>query len=290
MILDKVMYFATGDGANLSGEAYTPTFSNFKASRPVSSTALDLIFDAGHGNFDTVRLTIVSNTHKTVLQAISRAMNSDHPNIGIICDSDNSIFCNSNITDCVIYLGRSSSDFNAQNITGTAKVLVNTTGGNFDSLSLANVHGSTTADINLYYASQVGTDIATTGVYAARVGGYAATTSSQEVVIDNGAGDPSAGTSDMFLNEKVYKSDGTLFGTCTTFESTTSLTFSGGLSNAIADNDVLYTGARYHVLKSIQVPVRQTLILDRDDISFNGIDYSLYITLVAGSIDLITRQ
>ena len=58
----------------------------------------------------------------------------------------------------------------------------------------------------------------------------------------------------------------------------------------MADDDDLYTGTRYYVLKSVSIPVDQTLILDRDDISFNGIDYSLYITLGAGSIDLITRQ
>ena len=283
MILDKLMYFATGDGANLSGEAYFAPLSRFKASHPVSSTTLDLIFDDGRGNFDTVRLTIASNTHRTVLNAISQVMNADHPSIGIVCDSDNSIFCNSNITDCVIYLGRSSSGFNAQNITGVSKVLVNTTGGNFDSLSLASVHTSTNATVNLYYASQVGTDITSTTVLAAET--EAASGSSVTLTVDT-----IDATVDAFLNEKVYKSDGTLFGTCTARNSATELVFSGGLSSAITNDDVLYTGTRYYVLKAVSVPVGQTLILDRDDISFNGIDYSLYITLGAGSIDLITRQ
>ena len=283
MILDKLLYFATGDGANLSGEAYVVPSSRFRGGHPVSSTALDLVFDSDYGDKDYVRLTIASNTHKLVLKSISGTINSAAGGLKVICDSDNSDFCNPNITDCVIYLGKSSSDFNAQNITGTAKVLVSTTGGNFDSLSLASVHNSTTATVNLYYASQVGTDITSTTVVAAET--EAASTSSVTLTVKT-----VSATADALLNEKVYKSDGTLFGTCTAVNSTTELVFSGGLSSAITNDDVLYTGTRYYVLQAVSVPVGQTLILVRDDISFNGIDYSLYITLGAGSIDLITRQ
>ena len=178
--------------------------------------------------------------------------------------------------------------FSGQNITGTSKVVVTTSSGSFDSLSLASV-ASDDATVNLYYTSQVGTDIATTGVYVNFGSGYAATTASQAIVIDNGSGSASAGTSDMFLDEKVYKSDGTLFGTCTTFDSNVLLTFSGGLSNAIKNNDILYTGARYYVLKAVSVPVGTTLVLDSNNIDFNDIGYKLYIILTAGSIDLIAR-
>ena len=283
MILDKFMYFATGDGANLSSEAYTVAASNFVGGHPVSSTVLDLMFDNGHGHFDTVRLTIASNTHKVVLGSISALLADPVYTMAVICDADNSVFCNSNVTDCVIYLGESSSSFNAQNITGTSKTLVNTTGGNFDSLSLASVHDSTDATVKLYYASQVGTDITSTTVLAAET--EAASGSSVTLTVDT-----VAATADAFLNEKVYKSDGTLFGTCTTRNSATELVFSGGLSSAITNDDVLYTGTRYYVLKAVSVPVGKTLMLDHDDISFNSVDYNLYITLGAGSIDLITRQ
>ena len=287
MILDKLMYFATGDGANLSGEAYVVPSSRFRGAHPVSSTALALVFDSDYGDKDYVRLTIASNTHKLVLKSISGTINSAAGTLKVICDSDNSDFCNPNITDCVIYLGKSSSDFNAQNITGTAKVLVNTTGGNFDSLSLASVHDSTAATVNLYYASQVGTDITATLVYSAET--VAATTASDTVTIDNGSGSASAADNDAFLNERVYKADGTFIGICTAV-TTTLLTFSGGLENAVTDNDILQTGTRYHVLKAVSVPVGQTLILDGNEVNFNSIDYSLYITLGAGSIDLIARQ
>ena len=289
MDTDKLLYFSTGDGANLSGEAYIVPLSRFREAHPVSSTTLDLIFDSSHGDRDYVRLTIASNTHKAVMDAINRVVDSGTRNFGygkacvIICDKDNDKFCTTDITDCVIYLGRSSSGFNAQNITGTSKVLVNTTGGNFDSSSLASVHDSTDATVNLYYASQVGTDITSTTVLAAET--EAASGSSVTLTVDT-----VAATADAFVDEKVYKSDGTLFGTCTARNSATELVFSGGLSSAITNDDVLYTGTRYYVLKAVSVPVGQTLILDDNEVNFNSIDYSLYITLGAGSIDLITRQ
>ena len=161
--------------------------------------------------------------------------------------------------------------------------MVSTTGGNFDSLALASVHASTAAEVNLYYASQVSTDITSTTVLAAET--EAASTSSVTLTVDT-----VAATADAFLDEKVYKSDGTLFGTCTARTNATTLVFGGGLSSAITNNDVLYSGTRYYVLKAVSIPVGATLMLDSNDINFNGVDYSLYITLGAGSIDLITRQ
>ena len=282
--MTDLLYFATGDGANASGEAYTAPVSRLRRILPVSATALDLIFENEDTSLDSVRLTITSNTHKNVITSIGRVTSrKSGGSLIIICDSDNSIFLNSNITDCVIYLGGSSSNFNAQNITGTSKVEVSTTGGSFDSLSLASVHASTDATVNLYYASQVSTDITSTTVLAAET--EAASGSSVTLTVDT-----VAATADAFVDEKVYKSDGTLFGTCTARNSATELVFSGGLSNAITNNDVLYTGTRYHILKAMSIPLGTTLILDRDEVSFNSTDYNLYITLSAGSIDLITRQ
>ena len=173
--------------------------------------------------------------------------------------------------------------FSSQNITGTSKVVVTTSSGSFDSLSLANVTTDTVATVNLYYTSQVGTDITSTTVLAAET--EAASNSSVTLTVDT-----VVATADAFLDEKVYKSDGTLFGTCTARNSATELVFSGGLSSAITNNDVLYTGARYHVLKAVSVPVGTTLILDSNDIDFNDAEYKLYITLTAGSIDLTKRQ
>jgi len=177
------------------------------------------------------------------------------------------------------YTGR----FSSQNITGTSKVAVTTNGGSFDSFLLASVHDSNDATVNLYYTSQVGTDITSTTVLAAET--EAASESSVTLTVDT-----VAATADAFLDEKVYKSDGTLFGTCTARNSATELVFSGGLSSAITNNDVLYTGARYYVLKATSVPVGTALVLDSNDIDFNDAEYKFYITLTAGSIDLTKRQ
>ena len=174
--------------------------------------------------------------------------------------------------------------FSGQNITGTSKVVITTRDGSFNSLLLASVHDSIGATVNLYYASQVGTDITDT---LSEVNGTFAKGLTTAVALTNTG---TAATSDMFLNERVYRSDGTFVGICTVFTGAASITFGGGLEVALANDDDLYTGARYHVLKATSVPVGTSLVLDSNDIDFNNTEYKLYITLTAGSIDLTTRQ
>ena len=173
--------------------------------------------------------------------------------------------------------------FNGQNITGTDKVLVDTSGGKFDSLSLACASAEDAATVSLYYASKLGNDITSTTVLASE--SEAVSSSSVTLTVDT-----VAATADAFVNEKVYKSDGTLFGTCTARNSSTELVFSGGLSSAITNNDVLHTGTRYFVFTGATISPGSTLLLDSNDISFNAGSYNLYIILTAGAIDLTRRQ
>tara|TARA_R110000824_G_scaffold95302_5_gene229264 strand:- start:4783 stop:5709 length:927 start_codon:yes stop_codon:yes gene_type:complete len=49
----------------------------------------------------------------------------------------------------------------------------------------------------------------------------------------------------LFKDKKVYKSNGDLFGTCTSVTDTSTIVFSGGLEVAIANTDALYTSG-YH--------------------------------------------
>ncbi len=176
-----------------------------------------------------------------------------------------------------------SGSFIAQKITGTSKVLVNA-GGRFNSLSLTNIDGSNAATVDLYIASITGSDIVDTGTNA-NESDNAATTSSVTLTVDG-----TAATSDVFADEKVWKSDGTLFGTCTARNSNTEIVFGGGLSQTLADDADLYTGTRHYVLKTFSIPVASSLVLTDNDISFNSTAYSLYIKLGAGSVDLIARQ
>ena len=283
MSANRLMYFSTGDGANASGEAYAAPVNKLYSIQPVSATALDLIFDNGRKtmNFDSVRLTITSNKHKSVIASINKVTSSNGTGLITVCDADNSLFINSNITDCTVYLGKSDTAFYTQNITGTSKGTVTVTSGSFDSLLLTAI---TTATVNLYLTSQVGTDITSTTVVAAEE--EAASASSVTLTVKT-----YAATADAFLNEKVYKSDGTLFGTCTAVNEDVEIVFGGGISQTLANNDSLYVGTKYYIFKSLVLPTGQTLKLESNEISFDNRIYSLYVKLGGNTpIDIIKRD
>lgn len=155
-----------------------------------------------------------------------------------------------------------------------------------DTLSICNIHA---ADINvdLYAASQVGTDITDTGTNVNYGSGYAVTTSSQAIVVDG-----TAATSDVFLDEQIWKSDGTLFGTCTTFTDGTHVTFGGGIAAAMVDDDSLYTGTRYYILKGVNVPANTTLVLEQNELRVDPSVYTMYIksSHASGNLDIIARK
>ena len=183
--------------------------------------------------------------------------------------------------------------FYTQKITSGDKTQVTYAYNSYKSMTFTNTH-SAAVSITLYVTSQSGSDIAISEsalrvAQAVSPTGYAAT--SQAIVIDNGSGGASAGTSDMFLNERVYKSDGTLFGTCTTFNSNVLLTFSGGLVNTIANNDSLYTGTRYTMLNAVEIPANTALQLHPEDFKFDTNSYNMYIdsSNASGLVDIITR-
>ena len=180
--------------------------------------------------------------------------------------------------------------FYVTKISDNKKTRITTDYSTYDSLVITNSHATDAITVDLYATSQLSTDITTTGVYAAET--EAVSTSSVALTVDDGTGSASDGTSDMFLNEQVWKSDGTLFGTCTTFNSTILLTFSGGLSNAITNNDILFTGTRYYILNNVVIPNGASLKLERDEINFNNISYYLYIKsdTAAGGLDVFLRR
>jgi hypothetical protein len=114
--MTNLLYFATGDDTDASGEAYVVPVSKLRGIHPVSSTTLDLIFDSTYGNrdsadyFDYVRLTTSSNTYQTIVNRISNAINTRHGSLVVVCDSDNSSFIDPSITDCSIFLNQSTVD------------------------------------------------------------------------------------------------------------------------------------------------------------------------------------
>jgi hypothetical protein len=155
--MSALMYFATGDGGNAIGESYTAPSDRLYSIHPISATTLDLVFNNGNDDFDSIRLTIVSNTHKTVINAINNAINQSYKSLIAICDSDNSSFIDSNITDCVISLGGTTTVANISGIEATELIDINTRSTPIKSISLANTHSADVA-VDLYLKNAGGTD------------------------------------------------------------------------------------------------------------------------------------
>ena len=97
-----------------------------------------------------------------------------------------------------------------------------------------------------------------TGVNVNNGSGYSITTSSQTVAVDT-----TTATDTLFRGKKVYKSDGTLFGTCTNVTSTT-LVFGAGLTAAMADDDSLYTYPDIYLGPKVKVVDRGETITSQD--------------------------
>ena len=93
---------------------------------------------------------------------------------------------------------------------------------------------------------------------------------------------------DVFFQEQVWKSNGTLFGTCTAVAAA-GITFGGGLTRAMANNHDLYVGTRHHFLNNVKIPNGASLKLTADEFKFDDSNYKLYIKTDAIGIDIITR-
>ena len=173
-----------------------------------------------------------------------------------------------------------------QKITANTKTEITTGYHHYDSLSLTNVKSSGTVTISLWITSQVGSSITDTGTNS-NESDNAATTSSVTLTVDG-----TAATADVFENEKVWKSDGTLFGTCTARNSNTEIVFGGGVEQILANNDDLYVGTRYYILSNVIIPNGSTLVLDNSDFEFDSRLYNLYIISDSsdGDIDVIIRK
>ena len=164
-----------------------------------------------------------------------------------------------------------------QKITTTVKTAINIDGDTFTSMLFSNADGSSDATASIYVVDQNGSNVATTSVYVntSYVGSTPGT--STAVTVDNGSGGASAAVDDTFLNERVYSSDGTFHGICTAVASSTSLTFGGGLVKSLANNTLLYVGARFHLLTNSVIPAGTALSIGYDDFRFDNNNYNLYI-------------
>ena len=155
-----------------------------------------------------------------------------------------------------------------------------------NSIVFTNAHASAAATIDLWISGTASTDIVATGTLinlASGIAGYATGHTSAMVVDGDNA------TTAEFLNERIYKSDGTFIGKCTAVGGTTSLTIGGGTEAMLANNDNLYVGNRYYLLNNVVIPNGASLKLEGDEINFNTNDYILLATTNAVNLDIITR-
>ena len=129
--------------------------------------------------------------------------------------------------------------------------------------------------VSLYILSKVGTSIVDSGTNSNETDNYT-TTSSVTLTVDG-----TTALASIFKGEKVWKSDGTLFGTCTSVDSGTQLTFSGGIEQTLADNANLYIGTRYHILHKVIIPAGHTLVLEEPELNYDPTIYSLEFVLSA---------
>ena len=100
--METLLYFSTGDGVNAIGEAYVAPLSRLRSIEPVSATTMGINFISNERFQDTITLTITSGKFKEAIIGIHDAIKGSNGGVATICDSDNSIFATSEITDCTI--------------------------------------------------------------------------------------------------------------------------------------------------------------------------------------------
>jgi len=268
--MDKFLLFTTGGGSAdplnwTNDEAALYPVSQFKGMRPASSRTIDMFFETSFGK-EVVTLGIKNMSHTSVMKSITQAINSNQ-SVVTVADVDNAVYCSPHIQTVVV----ASQETFLQKITGNTKTKLNIARSNYSSCLVANIDGTADVSMTLYLASQVGSDITDTTINAREA--ESVSTSSVTLDVDN-----TVPTNDLVLNERIYKSDGTFFGVATSWTdaSPDTIVFSGGIENAIANDDDLYIGTRYILFDQIQIPAKSTLKLEQDEISFDNSKYDLY--------------
>ena len=266
--MEKFLLFTTGGGSadplNWSNdEAALYSLKEFKGMKPASSRSVDIFFETSFGK-EVVTLGIKNMTHIKVIKSVTQALNTEQAVVSV-ADVDNSIFCSPFIQTVQI----ASQETFHQKLTGNTKTKINVARSNYSSCLISNTDATANVAFTFWLTSQLGSDITSTTVLAAET--EAASTSSVTLTVDT-----VSATADLFLNERVYKSDGTFFGVCTAVNSTTEIVFAGGLESAITNNDVLHTGTRYTLLNKTQIPYFATIKLEQDEISFDNSKFDLY--------------
>ena len=281
--MEKFLLFTTGGGTSDplnwdSSEAALYNVKDLKSIKPSSARSIDLTFE-GESGLEIVTLKIKNGLHSRIISSIGTVIGTPGNSVIAIADVDGGRYISSHI--CGVTIKKSVSTVQSLSGTTHAKLNLDRTP---NSITLS---ATTAAVLTLWLTDITGTDIFATDVVSAEA--EAVSTSSVTLTVDNGSGSASDAANDEFLNERIYKSDGTFFGVCTTVSSTTALVFASGLESAIANNDVLYAGNRYKILQSVTIPAGATLKLDSNEINFPLHKYNMFAQLASGTVDVIAR-
>lgn len=283
MYNNKYLLFTNGGGSADplnwdSSEAVMYKIEDFTGMKPFDARSIDLFFNTDNGR-EIVTLNIKNGTHITVMTAISNALISSKQAVISIADVDNGNFIHKSIYDAEIkhhetYAQNLDESSSGVSYLADVKAKINLGRRNYSSCLVTN---TTTQNVRmtLYLASQVGTDITDTGANVNNGSDYNAGDTS--VIVDGSFGGTDAIRSDLFLDERVYKEDGTFIGICTAIHSSgTPLTFAAGLEVDVDDDENLHTGTRYHLTNELKIPRQDTLKLENNEISFNNSLFALY--------------
>ena len=286
--MEKFLLFSTGGGGddplNLNGSEFaTYKSSNLITMRPSSIRTIDLHFKSEDGGVDVVTLGIKGGHHNKVMRAISTAIatqTNTNPVIAV-ADMDGYRFIDNSIWK--VSIKHQYVDVLKHSATTHIEIPINSS-AKIQSISFANTHASTTSALSVWITDITGGDITATGSFVNNGSGYSTTIRSKAIVVDG-----TNATNDLFLNERVYKNDGTFFGVVTTVGSTTGITFNNGIEAAMTDDDNLHSGTRYKIINSVDVFAETTLVLDSNEINFDKTKYALYMQINAASMDVIVR-
>tara|TARA_R100000963_G_C4628449_1_gene94101 strand:+ start:476 stop:1009 length:534 start_codon:yes stop_codon:yes gene_type:complete len=173
--------------------------------------------------------------------------------------------------------------FEVQSYATAAKHQVTVSYDHYNSLSICNIGASAAVSVDLWITDQNSGTTNSTETFQ-----EAATAGTNRVLTTSASASADIHTN-LFNGEKLWKIDGTLFGTCTGVNSATEIVFTT-LESAVAISDAIFVGTDYYLLNNVEIPNGVTLKLSGDEFNFDRTQYKLYIQpTVAAAIQTILR-
>ena len=165
--MEKVLYFNTGDSENAFRESLAYPAENFRGFSCIDATSLGMYFlpmlsPTNSDQNDLIDLTITTGKHQDVITAIQKEISVGASNYVTIADDDNSRYLHRFITACSAPADSSDgSSLQVNKISGSTAVElidISTRTRRIKSMSLANIHATDAAAVDLYIKNGSGTD------------------------------------------------------------------------------------------------------------------------------------